>query len=147
MADALDALIVTGSNAGAGTSSAWTKYPIDATMVNTISGASVDLAGDDVTLPAGTYDVDGYACIFKGNSINCRLYDITNTATLLWGGAGYSSDSGNYASGLIPIKGRITLAGAADLRVEYYGAGAIILGNSAPDGSTVAVYLAFREGA
>lgn len=141
-------IVVTDAFGGAASIASWTTRPITVAVVDDITDTSIDLDNNKVTLPAGTYDVDGYVMFWKGDSVHARLYDITNATTLLWGGAGYSSVSAalDRSSVRVPIKGRITLSGTADLRVEYYVGGASAeLGNSAPDGSTVAVYLELKK--
>ena len=94
----------------------WTHHNLQTTDVNTLTGAS--LAANIITLPAGTFDVYASTQSYRGNGSKARLYDITNSATLLFSTSNASHSS--YYSGVTEqIIGRITVAsGGITCRLE-----------------------------
>lgn len=96
-----------GNYPGAG---AWTTRPLTTVITNTISGAS--LASNLITLPAGTYRVRARSPMFRVNQNTSRLYDTTNSVTLIEGSSTFSNDQCDSNSW---IEGEFTLAGTADV--------------------------------
>ena len=72
-----------GASGGTFTSGAWRTRDLNTVVANTIPGAS--LANNQVTLPAGVYDIIAFAPAYKaGGHIVC-LYSITENALLALG--------------------------------------------------------------
>lgn len=94
----------------------WTHHNLQTTDVNTLTGAS--LAANVITLPAGTFDVYASTQSYRGNGSKARLYDITNSATLL-ASTNNASHSSFYSGVTEQIIGRITVAsGGITCRLE-----------------------------
>jgi hypothetical protein len=94
----------------------WTHHNLQTTDVNTLTGAS--LAANVITLPAGTFDVYASTQSYRGNGSKARLYDITNSATLL-ASTSNASHSSFYSGVTEQIIGRITVAsGGITCRLE-----------------------------
>lgn len=83
-----------------------------------ITGAS--LAGGVITLPAGTYVVNGYATAYGVDKHQVRLYDQTNAANLLTGSSSYSSNASPAVPTLSIIQGRFTLAAETEIKLLHY---------------------------
>jgi hypothetical protein len=94
----------------------WNHHDLQTTDVNTLTGAS--LAANVITLPAGTFDVYASTQSYRENGCKARLYDITNSATLL-ASTNNASHSSFYSGGTEQIIGRITVAsGGITCRLE-----------------------------
>lgn len=72
-----------GTSGGTFTSGAWRTRTLNTTVTNTISAAS--LSSNQVTLPAGSYYVQGSAPAMGIELHKARLYNITGSADLLIG--------------------------------------------------------------
>jgi hypothetical protein len=103
-----------GTNGGTFTSGAWQTRTLNTEDVDTAAIGS--LAGNQVTLPAGTYRcrirAPGYACV----SHQARLYNVTDAAATLLGSNEYQNVQAQSNSVVI---GRFTIAGAKAFRVEH----------------------------
>lgn len=98
------------------TASVWNIRDLQTTDVNTLTGAS--LAANVITLPEGTFDVEGLCKAYRSNSTKARLYDITNSATLVVSTVD-GSHSSFYSGVDLHIIGRITVAsGGITCRLE-----------------------------
>ena len=109
---------VTSGTANAETINAttWTQRTLNTTVVNTISGAS--LSSNQVTLPAGTYEVTataqaGWSAGLGG--LKSRVRDVTASATLV---SGQNINSQTY--GLSTVQGRFTLGAAHAVELDSY---------------------------
>ncbi len=104
-------------NTGGGTftSGAWRIRDLNTVKTNEIVGAS--LAANQITLPAGTYDIEWSA---PGNACDLhqsKLYDITNTADLIVGTCENVTDTDvNTCS---KGRGRIILAGIVVIELQH----------------------------
>lgn len=105
----------TAGTGGGDLNTTWTRRPL-ASVANGISGASV--AGNEITLPAGTYEITGYAMAFECDNHRARLYNITDTATALLGSSARAKASYLDMSPSL-IQGRITLAAQKVFRLEH----------------------------
>lgn len=83
---------------------------------NSITGAS--LASNIITLPAGTYDVDGFAPSYKCNGSKCRLLNITAGSNVVISANSYSHSS-YFTQAECHIKGRFTLSVSSTLRLDH----------------------------
>jgi hypothetical protein len=95
---------------GSFTSGAWRTRDLQTTQVNTI--ASCSLASNQITLPAGTYYAWATTPSRAVQRNYSRLYNTTNSATLIAGGISYSGDASiaveethNVLTGVFTITG------------------------------------------
>lgn len=84
---------------------------------NSITGAS--LASNQVTLPAGTYELDGFALGYKAERHQCYVYDTTGAATLLIGSSSFSP-SAAAINNITTVRGIITLTATSVLELRHY---------------------------
>lgn len=108
-----------GTDGGTATSGSEQTYPLSSTLRNTIPGASVDLATDQFTLPAGEYEGEFFGTVFDVDAAQFRLYNVTDAAyvtdaAFLNGRAG---SAGDY--GLIAGKIAMTLTAAKTFKIVY----------------------------
>lgn len=111
-----------GTNGGTFTSGAWRTRDLNTVVGNTITGAS--LAGNQLTLPPGTYEVDATAPHFQtgsatANRARARLYDITGAAVLATGTLSGINGSGAAANISSFVKGRFTLAVTSVVELQH----------------------------
>jgi hypothetical protein len=109
-----------GTNGGTFTSGAWRTRDLQTEKTNEISGAS--LASNQITLPIGTYYVEGYA-ISDGVMYNkARLYNTTASADLIIGSNSYNGRAGLdfEGQGETFISGRFTLAAISVLELQHW---------------------------
>lgn len=123
------------------TANTWVTRDLNTEQSDTGGHASV--ASNQITLAAGTYEIEascpGYYCGFH----KARLYNVTDTAVALVGTSEISYTTASIAGNCSFIKGKITIAASKVLELQHfctvthatYGAGA-------PTGaaSTVEVY-------
>lgn len=104
-----------GTSAGTSTAGSYLTRVLNAILTNTISGAS--LAANQITLPAGTYEIDarvpGYAC----GGFRAKLFNVTDGADLIIGGFGSASVS-YLTADYCTVRGRFTLAATKALDVR-----------------------------
>jgi hypothetical protein len=110
-----------GAAGGTFTSGAWRTRDLNTVVANNISGAS--LATNQVTLPAGTYFVEGMASAFGVAGCVSRLYNTTASAVLLTGNALRSTDiAGSLQVNVVNvISGVFTLAGSSVVELQHVG--------------------------
>ena len=107
---------IAGTNGGTFTAGAWQTRDLNTVVVNNISGAS--LSSNQITLPAGTYDVEASASAFRTVLHEARLYNTTDSAVLLSGTSersGTSSDNTHKSF----IRGRFTIAGTKVITLQH----------------------------
>lgn len=114
--------LASGNNGAASGGTGYVQCPLNTTIANTITGASI--AANVVTLPAGTYRMSATTVALAGDpsGTRCRLRDTTNTATLALGLCA-GADSFGGAATAAPSTASITsvvLAGATDIQVDVY---------------------------
>lgn len=105
------------TNGGTFTSGAWQTRTLNTEVTNDIDGAS--LASNQITLPAGTYEVIASAPGFAVNGHQARLRDVTNSATLLLGTSEHSN-AANYAQTRSFIDGEVTLNAETVVELQHY---------------------------
>lgn len=106
-----------GTGGGTLTAGAWAARTLNTVVRNTVTGAS--LGSNQVTLPAGTYDIFGRAPGVRVNRHRIRLYDVTNATTLLRGVTSYSNSGNFYAQTDSILVGRVVLAATTTMQLEY----------------------------
>jgi len=95
--------------------SAWFTRTLNTVAVNQITGAS--LSSNQITLPAGTYEIRAEVPGMRINQWTSRLYNVTDTAVALPGTGehGHTSYGPSHRS---IIHGVVTLAAQKTLRIE-----------------------------
>ena len=106
-----------GTNGGNSIAGVQTRN-INTVLTNEIPGAS--LSSNQITLPAGTYEVDASAPAWGAAASQVYLYDATNTTTLVVGTTEFTSGGSPLAQTRSFVKGRFTLAGTASLMLRHY---------------------------
>jgi hypothetical protein len=110
-----------GTGGDARTASTWSKHTLQTTVLNNIP--SCTLTSSVISLPAGTYRVDGAISMNATGSNNMsRLRDTTNSTTLAFSVTG-NDGSGVGDEGCARFHGVFTLAGTANVELQYYGTG------------------------
>jgi hypothetical protein len=100
---------------GTFTSGAWRTRDLQTTQVNTITSCS--LSSNQITLPAGTYNISASATAFGVNRNYSRFYNITDSATAIIGTINYSESPVRNNSN---IDGVITIAGTKTFELQHY---------------------------
>lgn len=102
--------------------SQWTRRPLNETIVNQISGAS--LAGNgQITLPAGTYRAQFLGMGMKAGQHATRLYSLTGAVELGRGNSADSETGGDDPNNASHGIGRFTLAGTTVVELQTYSGG------------------------
>jgi hypothetical protein len=134
-------LQVRGATADTLVLSAWTTRAI-AETANTLSGASV--ATNQITLPAGTYYVEGWAQA-KGNAgttlHQLRLRDFADTTTYLLGG---SMTAANGLDTTAHIAGRMVLAAGVALVLGHWAGTTAGVGGTASGSAEDDIFVDLR---
>lgn len=105
-----------GTSGGTPTATTWTAHTLNTSEVNTITGCS--LATNQVTLPAGSYHIRGFAVFYNTNTARVR-FKSTTTSTAILSNSGYSETPDN--TGLtVSFDGRFTLASQEVFELQYY---------------------------
>ncbi len=86
---------------------------------NTLTGdfGTLDTLTNILTLPAGTYSVVGNQAHFRTNRTLTRLFDITNSTTLLTSNIGIGASPSGDESAVLII-GTITLTSTTEIQIE-----------------------------
>lgn len=105
-----------GTNGGTFTSGDWQTRTLNTSVINNITGVS--LATNQITLPAGTYQVSGYAVAHDVNQNQTRIQDTTGAATLITGLTTNTTAAGDEGT-LSPFQGVFTLSVESDIEVQH----------------------------
>jgi hypothetical protein len=103
-----------------GTASAGTTYTrtLNTVVENTITGAS--LATNQVTLPAGTYDIEGIAPGYEVRNSHSYLYNVTDGVAGLLGQSGAYAGPSSGVSAFGSFKGRVTIAASKTFELRHH---------------------------
>jgi len=95
-----------GTDGGTATAGSYAARTLNTEVANTISGAS--LSSNQVTLPAGTYEVSGRATGYYCGRFRAQIYNVTDAVSILKGITVDSADAdeGQFA----PVDGVFTIA-------------------------------------
>jgi hypothetical protein len=106
-----------GTAGGTATSGAWRTRTLNTAVTNEIAGAS--LASNQITLPAGTYEIDAEAPagICKGH--RAKLYDTTHSTDILLGTSEFSESASGGVWSKSRIRGRFTLSSQSVLEIQH----------------------------
>lgn len=102
---------------GTFTSGAWQIRDLNTTRVNNISGVS--LAANQITLPAGTYEIEASAPARQVDLHKARLFNVTDAVTAIVGTSEVSEATGTIATPRSFILGEVTIASAKSFRLEH----------------------------
>lgn len=105
-----------GTSGGSATTGAWTARVLNTVSINEISGAS--LASNQVTLPAGTYEVQARAPMANTDWHRIRLRNITDGTTIISGGNAFAYSAYADVSDST-LMGKFTLAATKVLELQY----------------------------
>lgn len=98
------------------TANTWTVRDLNTVHTNDISGAS--LAANQITLPAGTYEIDAYVPAYASNAAKARLYDTTANAVVLLSASVRTHPATDYSTANATLRGRFVLAETSGLQIE-----------------------------
>ena len=102
-----------GTNGGTATSGSFVKRTLNTTIVNGITGCSI--ASSVITLPAGTYVVQGFGTVFDVTTYKSRLRNTTDSTTAIQGTSGFCSSS-NY--GYAAVIGRFVITASKNFELQ-----------------------------
>jgi hypothetical protein len=121
----------------------WGTRSLNTVEFNEISGAS--LAANQITLPAGTYEIDASQTVNDTNSSTdarkCRFRNITDGATAIVGMNDYQGAAFNSQ---FRLQGRFTIAGTKAFALQVYTGNGLAGGVATSTGEAevyVSVYL------
>jgi hypothetical protein len=106
----------TSGTAGGASSVGWQTRTLNAVVADSI-GAT--LGSNLVTLPAGDYWIRACGSAYKSGRHKLRVWDDTNSATLLVGGNAYNSPT-QAVSTEACVEGPVNLPATTDIAVEHY---------------------------
>ncbi len=108
-----------GTDGGTATAGVNTRV-LDNVVVNSIAGAS--LATNQITLPAGTYEIE----VIGGTARDVEehrmyLYNVTDASDEIVGNSSYSNPTGGFNSqGPAQLQGRFTISSEKDFELRHY---------------------------
>lgn len=105
------------ATAGGGSSAGSNIRTLNTVVTNTISGAS--LASNQITLPAGTYNIIASAPAGEAGKHRIRLVNVTDSTVALLGTSAFN-DVTSYMQTDSVISGQFTLAGTKALNITHY---------------------------
>lgn len=105
-----------GTNGGSSATGSFTKRDLNTTLTNEITGAT--LTTSVVSLPPGTYYAEGFSPFNQTNDTAIKLRDTTNSTDLIIGN-GYNFGTSGDSKGDLRLAGRFTLAGTANIELQY----------------------------
>jgi hypothetical protein len=106
-----------GTAGGGFTSGSWVKRVLNTTLVNTITGCSI--ASSVITLPAGTFNITGYAPGFQVASHKTRLQNTSDATTTVLGMNAYSSDAASYAQTHSFLNTVVTITASKNFELQH----------------------------
>jgi len=103
-------------NGGTFTAFAWRTRALNTLVIDT--GGIASLSANQLTLPAGTYRARALGLAYQTGTNQLSLYNVTASAFLMFGTAGYSAPStdGNNESF---IEGQFTLSATSDIELRH----------------------------
>lgn len=107
-----------GTAGGTLTAATWNVRVLNTVPTNEISGASV--ASNQITLPAGTYEITANAMAYLVNGTRLRLRDTTGVATLIAGMNANAHATASSQMGMPTLRGRFTLTVTSVLELQQW---------------------------
>lgn len=105
-----------GTDGGDFTSGAWRTRDLNTVVTNEIDGAS--LASNQVTLPAGTYEIESKAPGWRVNRHILRLQNVSDAVTVLCSQNAFVNISAGTLS-LAHLKGRFTITSEKTFELQH----------------------------
>jgi len=102
-----------GTNGGTATNGAWRTRDLNTTRVNGITSAS--LASNQITLPAGTYQIQAFAPSIESSSSQTRFYNITDSSVAILGTSNYMASAG----GITTLGGSVVITGTKVFELQH----------------------------
>jgi len=102
---------------GTFTQDAWQTRDLNTVATNEIPGAS--LASDQITLPAGTYEIHAWAPHYRTGRSKLRLFDTTGAADLIIGSHGHNNNTFSNTMDQDIIQGRFTLSVESVIELQH----------------------------
>ena len=106
-----------GTDGGTFTSGAWRTRDLNTVDINTITGAS--LSSNQITLPAGTYEIEWVSDVRGVDAHYSRLFNITDSTTTVQGINGWAHTGGSAGGGQSPGHGRFTIASSKVFQIQH----------------------------
>lgn len=106
-----------GTAAANSSATTWNVREVNTVVTNEISGAS--LSSNQITLPAGTYEIDATAPAIDANGHKLRLRDTTGSTTIALGTTVYTVTT-DAVSNLSRLTGRFTLSVESVLELQHW---------------------------
>lgn len=107
-----------GTNGGTAVGgSTYAARTLNTVVTNTITGSS--LVSNQITLPAGTYNIQASVPAFRVDSFKSNLQNITDGAITLNGTNEYSANGGSHAQTRSFITGEFTIAAPKVFEVQF----------------------------
>lgn len=114
-----------GTSGGSSVAGAWTTRTLNTEVTNEITGAS--LATDQITLPAGTYEIQADGVVAggaNGNNSILRFRNTTDSDTVAIGIAG-EVGTGSEHNVRPTLRGKFTIGATKVFALQYYGQGSL----------------------
>ena len=108
-----------GTHGGTFTSGAFRTRDINTSQFNNISGASI--SSNQITLGAGTYQINASCPATDVNQNITRLYNITDSSVTLLGSSEYNDQAGFTDVTRSFIQGIFTIAGTKNFEIQHQG--------------------------
>lgn len=101
---------------GTFTNGAWRTRDLNTTQHNSITGCS--LSSNQITLPAGTFLIQGLAPSFVTDNTQARIYNITGSAVLFLGQSAFTDPFENQQINSL-FYGTVTLTGSTVIELQH----------------------------
>jgi hypothetical protein len=111
-----------GIDGGATTSGSWNARTINTEIINEISAI---LASNQITLDAGTYEIECWANFYRSGNVQLRFQNITDALTEIWGQMMKTGTKAWVAAYVLHLYGVITITATKVFEVQYYATGAL----------------------
>lgn len=108
---------VANTDGGTFTSGAWRTRTLTTEVTNEITGAS--LASNQITLPAGTYEIDALAPAVSVGAHKAKLCNITDTADTIVGQSMQNDAATGLHGSLAVVRGRFTIAAQKVFELQH----------------------------
>lgn len=105
-----------GTDGGTFTSGAWRTRDLNTVLTNEIAGAS--LAANQITLPAGKYQIEARAPAYRVKQHKMKLRNTTDLADTLIGLSADADDTNNVGTHTF-LSGRFAISGVKVLEIQH----------------------------
>lgn len=112
-----------GTAGGGGAGGFWDVHTINTELVNEIGAV---LASNQITLLAGTYEVEAYAPFFRTAYTQMRFQNITDALTEIWGTGTEIGSKSFVAQTLCHVFGVIVIAGTKTFELQWRSTSGVV---------------------